>query len=71
MTRAQKALLIIEFLASEMECQSFTVKDQDQLEMWGRIYKLAHVGTYPRCKHPDWVRELDESYIEFKKGGAF
>ena len=57
-----KALRVVEVM-SELASVEKTTLDPDE------VYRLVHVGT-GTCNnpHPDWVKELEDTYQAFKEG---
>lgn len=74
-----KALLVIEAIASDDELEGLALRppeDKVALGLFKRledIYRYSHIAQNPSCiaSHDDWVKDLKRIYTRWHKAGIF
>ena len=78
LTLKDKALLLIESIVDDEFCNQsdvdfyiskigFTEREKMYYKKLEQIYRFAHIANKHKCKHPDWEKELGQSYKNYEK----
>jgi hypothetical protein len=62
----EKALQVIEAIAALSVESAKLIINISTVE---KIYRMAHAASETSCVHPDWVAELEETYLTMKNNG--